>query len=134
MTTRRRAVEKTPEEEIAELMARRPPRNQAKRGAYKATAPPEYFADRERAKQNIIDTLNLVMLAKDLTAADLAKLMGLSLPAVRHRMYGRSLFTADEIWAIAQRVGIDVSVLMDVSMPIAEKVKAIKAIAVPADS
>lgn len=87
--------------------------NQTPKGSYKHTADPQYASELARCESTIGIALRQIMDAKGVTAADVAKIMGLSPAAVRHRLYGARKVTAGEAQALAKALNFDVRYLLD---------------------
>lgn len=87
--------------------------NRTPKGAYKDTADPGYAEARDRCDSAIGIALRQIMDAKGVTAGDVAKIMGLSPAAVRHRLYGARKMTAAEVFGLAKVLKFDPRYLLD---------------------
>ena len=113
--------------ELAALRATRPvTTDRAPRGSFKELADPDWFPERDKAKNYIADQLQLVLKVRRVSQRKLSEMMGMSQAAVRHKLYGRTSFFADEIVVLAEKLDVDVRIFFDPSMTEPEILKALR--------
>lgn len=83
------------------------------KGAYKHTAAPEYVEAHDKCDSVIGIALRRIMDERGVTAGDVAKIMGLSPAAVRHRLYGARKMSAAEVFGLATALQFDPRYLLD---------------------
>lgn len=89
----------------AEAPAPKPKRQQLAfkpKGYYSDTADPVYEEGRNRASEQIPSLVMVVMRKRKISQSDMARAMGLSPAAVKHRLSGRTEFGASELAGLAQ--------------------------------
>lgn len=101
----------------------RPPPEEPQRtpkGAYQSLADKAYVARRDELKDRIPTAMGIICRHLGWTHKELGLLMGLSQAAVKHRLYGRTEFTASELLAVADRLGIPPAAFFDRDFPFEE--------------
>lgn len=99
----------------AEPVAPRTPR-----GAFASTADPQYAARRDELRDRIPTAMGVICRYLGWTHKELGQIMGLSPAAVKHRLYARTEFTASELIALAERLGIPPQAFFDRDFPFEE--------------
>lgn len=101
----------------------RPPPEDPQRtpkGAYMGLADKAYVARRDELKDRIPTAMGIICRHLGWTHKELGLLMGLSQAAVKHRLYGRTEFTASELLAVADALGIPPQAFYDRDFPFEE--------------
>lgn len=116
------------------MPAKKPTSKVPPRNFYAESADADYRALRERVKAQAPVVLGLLLQQRSKSQADLARHMGLSHSAVRHRVYGRTEFTVSELVAIAHWLDVDVAVFTDPNAPIHSIIQAKSTPSAPASA
>ncbi len=92
----------------------------AARGSFQSIADPQYVARRDELRERIPTALGVICRYRGWTHAQLGEIMGLSPAALKHRIYGRTEFSAAELIALSERIGIPVQAFFDPEFPFEE--------------
>lgn len=90
------------------------------KGAFAGLAASEYREVEQFVREHVPVVLGVVMRRRGLTIAQLGEIMGLSPSAVKHRLSGRTEFSASELVGLARYLGLNPAVFYDPSFPIEE--------------
>ena len=90
------------------------------KGAYAVLADKGYVARRDELKDRIPTAMGIICRHLGWTHKELGRLMGLSEAAVKHRLYGRTEFSAAELLALAEAIGVPPAAFFDRDFPFEE--------------
>lgn len=90
------------------------------KGAYADQADAAYVRRRDELRDRIPTAMGVICRHLGWTHRELGQIMGLSPAAVKHRLYGRTEFSAAELLALAERIGIPPQAFFDADFPFEE--------------
>lgn len=97
-----------------------PAKKPTPKGAYASRATSEYVEAKNYVSTQMPVILGLLMKTRRLTFEEVSEKMGLSAAAVRHRVYGRTEFSAGEMVGLARALGIDPRAFYDPSFDVGQ--------------